>query len=126
MGRDRERAEVSSLLDSVGLGPAWLRAWGEAGIGKTTVLQAGISDARERRYRVLASSPAEAEPRESAGDSEKSSREGTVSYVLYPRSSVPTSRSNLLANERTSWSGSVRSDRPAASATRRSSEVMAL
>src|SRR5579862_2837928 len=96
-----------------------------AGIGKTTVLQAGISDARERRYRVLASSPAEAEPRESAGDSEKFSWEGTVSYVLHPRSSVPTSRSNWLANERTSSSGSVHSNRPAASATRRSSEVMA-
>ena len=63
VGRDRERAEVSSLLDNVGLGPAWLRAWGEAGIGKTTVLQTGISDARERGYRVLASSPAEAELR---------------------------------------------------------------
>ena len=63
VGRDSERAEVSSLLDSVGLGPAWLRVWGEAGIGKTTVLQAGISDARERGYKVLASSPAEAELR---------------------------------------------------------------
>ena len=51
------------MLDGVGLGPAWLRVWGEAGIGKTTVLQAGISDARERGYRVLASSPAEAELR---------------------------------------------------------------
>ena len=54
---------MSRLLDSVGLGPAWLRVWGEAGIGKTTVLQAGIPDARERGYRVLTSSPAEAELR---------------------------------------------------------------
>jgi hypothetical protein len=54
---------MSSLLDNVGSGPAWLRAWGEAGIGKTTILQMGISEARERGYSALASSPAEAELR---------------------------------------------------------------
>ena len=31
VGRDRERAVMSSLLDSVGLGPAWLRALGRGG-----------------------------------------------------------------------------------------------
>ena len=54
---------MSSLLDNVGSEPAWLRAWGEAGIGKTTLLQMGISEAGERGYRALASSPAEAELR---------------------------------------------------------------
>jgi DNA-binding NarL/FixJ family response regulator len=50
-------------LDGVGYGPATLALWGEAGIGKTTIWEAGVLAARERGYTVLACRPASGELR---------------------------------------------------------------
>jgi DNA-binding CsgD family transcriptional regulator len=61
IGRDRELAEIASFLDIVDDTPRVLLIEGEAGIGKTTLWRAGVAEARERGYRVLACTGAEAE-----------------------------------------------------------------
>ena len=61
VGREAELASVEHFLDSVTARPAFLVLEGEAGIGKTTIWDAGVARARERLYRVLVSRPAEAE-----------------------------------------------------------------
>jgi DNA-binding CsgD family transcriptional regulator/tetratricopeptide (TPR) repeat protein len=53
VGRGLELEAVASLLDRAEAGPTALIVEGEAGIGKTTVLRAGVERARECGYRVL-------------------------------------------------------------------------
>ena len=63
VGRGAELAALDHLLDGVDGGPATLALWGEAGIGKSTIWQAGVAAGRERGYTVLASRPAAPEVR---------------------------------------------------------------
>ena len=51
------------ILDGLRVGPSGLLLTGEAGIGKTTVLEAGLSEAKTRGYRVLACRAGSAEAR---------------------------------------------------------------
>jgi DNA-binding CsgD family transcriptional regulator len=59
VGRDEELAAVTSFVD--GDLPAGLVLDGEAGIGKTTVFEAAVSEARERGFAVFSCRPAGAE-----------------------------------------------------------------
>jgi hypothetical protein len=61
VGRERELAAVDSLLDDPNARSAALVIDGEAGIGKTTVVGAGIAAAPERGYRVLSCRPVQSE-----------------------------------------------------------------
>ena len=61
IGRDRELDEIRSFLDLEGGVAGVLLIQGEAGIGKTTLWQAGVEAARERSFRVLSASPSAAE-----------------------------------------------------------------
>src|SRR4051794_17729091 len=46
VGRDGELAVVRDVLDGVGDGPATLALWGDTGIGKSTIWEAAVSQAR--------------------------------------------------------------------------------
>jgi predicted ATPase len=59
--RTSELDEISAFLDDVRGGPAALVVEGPAGIGKTSLLDAGLTLARSHEYRVLVSRPTEAE-----------------------------------------------------------------
>ena len=59
VGRDGELAVIEAFLD--GTAPAALVLEGPAGIGKTTLWQAGIAGARERGRKVLVSRPLESD-----------------------------------------------------------------
>jgi DNA-binding CsgD family transcriptional regulator/tetratricopeptide (TPR) repeat protein len=63
VGRDRELAEIASVLDLGGRAsaPRILLIEGEAGIGKTTLLAAADEEARGRDWQVLSCRPAAAE-----------------------------------------------------------------
>src|SRR5262245_34526040 len=61
LGRDIEVEEIGRFLDSVPLGPVALLLEGDAGIGKTTLWQEGISRALARSYCVLSCRPGESE-----------------------------------------------------------------
>jgi len=61
VGREVELASVERFLDSVTAGPVFFVIEGEAGIGKTTIWDAGVARARERLCWVLMSRPAESE-----------------------------------------------------------------
>jgi DNA-binding CsgD family transcriptional regulator len=61
VGRERELAIVADLFERPDGGWAGLVLEGEPGIGKTTVLQAGVDAARRAGYRVLACRPVETE-----------------------------------------------------------------
>jgi hypothetical protein len=61
IGREREIAVVSALLDSEPRGPRALLVDGEAGIGKSTVWFEAVRLAEVRGYRVLRARPAESE-----------------------------------------------------------------
>jgi DNA-binding CsgD family transcriptional regulator len=61
VGRDAELAAVEAFLDRPVEGLRALVLEGGAGIGKSTIWQAGVAAARERSFRVLVSRPAEAE-----------------------------------------------------------------
>jgi DNA-binding CsgD family transcriptional regulator len=63
VGRDRELAAVAEFLAGVEVGRAVLVIEGEAGIGKTTVWQAGVRQAAERGMTVLSSRPGASETR---------------------------------------------------------------
>ncbi|MBO0687798.1 MAG: ATP-binding protein, partial [Candidatus Dormibacteraeota bacterium] len=63
VGRQTEFRAIHRFLDQVGEGPAALLLEGEAGIGKTTLWQAGTAEAHRRGYRVLTSRPGAAEAR---------------------------------------------------------------
>ena len=60
-GRERELDELERALERVARGPAGVLLEGEAGIGKTRLLNAGREAARRRSYRVLAARPSETE-----------------------------------------------------------------
>ncbi len=61
IGREREMAEISALLDSVPNDPWALLIEGEAGIGKSTVWFESVRRAEGCGYRVLRARPAESE-----------------------------------------------------------------
>jgi DNA-binding CsgD family transcriptional regulator len=61
--REEERARVASFFDAAGSGTHALLLHGEAGIGKTTLWQAALDQARARGYRVAVTRPTEAEAR---------------------------------------------------------------
>ena len=61
VGREDEVAALHAFFDTAGEGPAAVVLEGEAGIGKTTIWQAGVEAARERGLRVLTARPAEGE-----------------------------------------------------------------
>jgi hypothetical protein len=61
VGRDREMAAVAAFLNAVSSGPCGLLLEGAAGIGKTTVWNAGVAWAAGRSYTVLLCRPAESE-----------------------------------------------------------------
>jgi len=63
LGRDPELSAVSHFLDRIGSGPCGLVLEGSAGIGKTTLWLAGITEAADRGYRVVKSRAAESEAR---------------------------------------------------------------
>ena len=63
IGRHEEKETIVSLLSSVadGHGPAGIVVTGEAGIGKTTLWEAGVEAGREGSFRLLVARPAEPE-----------------------------------------------------------------
>jgi DNA-binding CsgD family transcriptional regulator len=61
IGRDAELAAVAAFLDALADGAGVLAIEGEAGIGKTTIWEHGVSGARDRGARVLIARPCEAE-----------------------------------------------------------------
>src|SRR5689334_14061629 len=61
VGREQELGSIRAFLDRPPEGPAAILLEGEAGIGKSTLWLAAVSAARDRRYRVLLSRPAEVE-----------------------------------------------------------------
>ncbi len=61
VGREEELGFLIAFLDRTAEGPAALVLEGEAGIGKSALWLAGVRTARERRFRVLSTRPAEAE-----------------------------------------------------------------
>src|SRR3954451_13255704 len=64
VGRELEWAAVGSLLDrAVERGPSGLVLWGEAGIGKSTIWQAAVDEARRRAFTLMSCRPAEPELR---------------------------------------------------------------
>ena len=63
VGRDEELGTIVGLLDAADQLPGAAVLPGEAGIGKTTLWQAGIEAASTRGYRILSSRPSGAETR---------------------------------------------------------------
>ena len=61
IGRQSELQSIASFLDSIGDGPAALILQGEAGIGKTTLWEAGLSEASRRGYQLLSCRALESE-----------------------------------------------------------------
>src|SRR5436190_1088049 len=61
VGRDAELASINAFIGEMEGGAAALVLEGEAGVGKSTLWEAGIEHARARGLRVLSSRPAEAE-----------------------------------------------------------------
>jgi len=61
VGRDHELRELRSFLDSLSMGSSSLLIEGAAGIGKTTLWSAGVTDAADRGFTVLSCRPAESE-----------------------------------------------------------------
>src|SRR5689334_15107503 len=61
IGREEELGEIRACLMACADGPALLALAGEPGIGKTILWEAGVEQARERGYRVLAHRSVQAE-----------------------------------------------------------------
>jgi DNA-binding CsgD family transcriptional regulator len=61
VGRDAELASVRDFLSRVADGAAALALEGDAGVGKTTVWEAGLEEADAHGFRVLTARPAESE-----------------------------------------------------------------
>jgi DNA-binding CsgD family transcriptional regulator len=61
VGREEELSSLQAFVDHARRGPTTLVLEGVAGIGKTTLWEAGVEHARARGLTVLASRPAEAE-----------------------------------------------------------------
>src|SRR5688572_3506546 len=63
LGRETELAEIERFIGSAAAGPSTLILEGAAGIGKTTLWDAGVALASEAGHRVLSCRPVEAEAR---------------------------------------------------------------
>lgn len=63
IGRERELAELGRLVSGLSSGPAAVLLQGEAGIGKTTIWEAGIAAAIDASIPVLATRAVEGEMR---------------------------------------------------------------
>ncbi len=61
VGREEELSSLGAFLDEARRGPATLVLEGEAGIGKSTLWEAGVEHARAQGLTVLSSRPAKAE-----------------------------------------------------------------
>ena len=61
VGREEELSSLQAFVDDARRGPAALVLEGEAGIGKSTLWEAGVEHARAEGFTVLSSRPAEAE-----------------------------------------------------------------
>ena len=61
LGRQREIAKIGTFLDNLSRGSQTLLLEGDAGIGKTTLLEYGRYAAAERGYQVLSAMPVETE-----------------------------------------------------------------
>jgi DNA-binding NarL/FixJ family response regulator len=61
VGREAELAALAAFLDRLPSGPAFLLLEGEAGIGKTTLWEAGVRGAHGRDWLVLSARPSETE-----------------------------------------------------------------
>jgi DNA-binding CsgD family transcriptional regulator len=61
VGREEELSSLQAFVGHARRGPATLVLEGEAGIGKSTLWEAGVEHARAQRLTVLSSRPAEAE-----------------------------------------------------------------
>jgi DNA-binding CsgD family transcriptional regulator len=61
VGRDAELASLREFVSSISAGAVALALEGDAGVGKTTLWEAGLEEAGDRRFRVLAARPAESE-----------------------------------------------------------------
>jgi ATP/maltotriose-dependent transcriptional regulator MalT len=61
VARDAELASIRAFLDRISAGSAALVIEGQSGIGKTTLWQAGVQEARARGFRLLSSRPTESE-----------------------------------------------------------------
>ena len=61
VGREAELTALSAFLDRVAHGPAFLLLEGEAGIGKTTLWEAGVWAAHQRDWLVLSARPSATE-----------------------------------------------------------------
>jgi len=63
IGRDAELSRIEAFLDAIVDGPAALVLEGESGMGKSTLWNGCLADARAREWRVLSIRPVEAEAR---------------------------------------------------------------
>ena len=61
VGREEELSSLQAFVDQARHGPATLVVEGVAGIGKSTLWEAGVEHARAQGLTVLSSRPAEAE-----------------------------------------------------------------
>ena len=61
IGRETELSSLRAFIDEINSGPAALVLEGAAGIGKSTLWEAGVAHARAQGVRVMLSRPAEAE-----------------------------------------------------------------
>ena len=61
VGRDAELASLRDFVSSIPSGAVVLALEGDAGVGKTTLWEAGLEEAGDRGFRVLAARPAESE-----------------------------------------------------------------
>jgi DNA-binding CsgD family transcriptional regulator/tetratricopeptide (TPR) repeat protein len=63
VGRQAELRVIGGFLESIANGPRALMLDGQPGIGKTTLVQAGVAEAIERGYTVLSCRPSQSEAR---------------------------------------------------------------
>src|SRR5207247_1426 len=61
VGRDTELDVLRNFVASIAVGASLLVLEGEAGVGKTTLWEAGAAEAEARGFRVLAARPVESE-----------------------------------------------------------------
>jgi DNA-binding CsgD family transcriptional regulator len=61
VGRDAELASLRDFVSSIPAGAVALALEGDSGVGKTTLWEAGLLEAEDRKFRVLTVRPAESE-----------------------------------------------------------------